>query len=67
MNDEELHSFFIGLFEVLCPWPPRHKLGPQAEYTPYTEYHWYLAGRAAGLPLLLLITGAITRLAIATL
>jgi len=48
ISSEELHAFLIGLFEVLCPWKPRYPMTDQAEFKPDREYHYYLAGRAAG-------------------
>jgi len=51
----ELHAFLIGFFEVLCPWKPQHQITDQAEYQPAKEYHYYLAGIAAGFISLALI------------
>lgn len=48
MTQEELHALGMGYAEGLDPLPPHHRLPPGAEYTPLTEYHYYLAGRAAG-------------------
>jgi hypothetical protein len=45
----EWHAFVIGLFEVLCPWPPRFKLVSQDLTNQVAgEYHYYLFGRAFG-------------------
>jgi len=52
---EEVHAFALGLFEILCPWKPRHDLTDETEFKPFREYHYYLAGRAAGVPSLFLI------------
>jgi len=48
-TDDEWHSFIVGFFEILCPWPPRH--GMSADYYKDIvngEYHYYLGGRGAG-------------------
>jgi hypothetical protein len=45
---DERHSFVIGFFEVLCPWPPRVKI-PQAKPDVLSEYHYYLFGRGIGI------------------
>jgi len=55
LNSDELHAFAIGFFEVLCPWKPRCPMTAQAEFKPDREYHYYLAGRAAGFFSLMLI------------
>lgn len=54
MSIEERHSFLIGLFEVLCPWPARYKITRQTEFKPFREHHYYLAGRWIGLRILVL-------------
>ncbi len=41
---EEWHTFLIGFFEVLCPWPPRHSTNSTNSIN--SEYHYYLGGRA---------------------
>ena len=62
MSTEERHSFLIGLFEVLCPWPARYKITKHSEYKPFKQHHYYLAGRAAGMPILTLEIVALTYL-----
>ena len=58
----ERHAFLIGLFEVLCPWRPRQRPSTTVDGILDQEYHYYLAGRAAGLPVLLLILIALAKL-----
>jgi len=58
----EIHTFLIGLFEVLCPWPARNKLTGKRRTELLKEYHYYMAGRAAGFPVLLLILVGIAKL-----
>jgi len=55
LTGEEVHAFAIGLFEVLCPWKPRHELLMNNNSYLQKEYHYYLAGRAFGTPSLVLI------------
>jgi len=55
MSSEEWHSFLIGLFEVLCPWPARYRITRQSDFKPFKEHHYYLGGRVAGFLLLLLL------------
>ena len=45
---EELHALECGFFEVLCPWPPREIMSKDYYYHLEDEYHYYLAGRGAG-------------------
>jgi len=45
MSTEERHSFSIGLFQTLCPWPARYRITRQAEFKPHKEQHYYLAGK----------------------
>jgi len=59
---DELHSFLIGFFEVLCPWPPRHHLTMAPMGDLLKEYHYYMAGRGLGFITLLLILLGIARL-----
>lgn len=66
-NPEEVHSFLLGFFEILCPWKPRYPMTSQAEFTPNKEYHYYLAGRALGFPLLVLILIALAKLTLEVL
>lgn len=54
MSSEEWHTFLIGLFEVLCPWPARLKINKSVNSYIQHEYHYYLAGRWIGLRLLAL-------------
>lgn len=59
---EERHAFLIGFFEVLCPWPA-HYVKTSTEIPPLKgEEHYYLAGRAAGVPVLLLILIGLAKL-----
>ena len=58
----ERHTFLIGFFEVLCPWPARTWLSGGRLNELLSEYHYYLAGRAAGLPVLLLILTGLAKL-----
>jgi len=63
ITSDEIHSFVIGFFEVLCPWKARyHTLDSCPGYL-RSEYHYYLAGRGFGLPALLLILIALCKLA----
>jgi hypothetical protein len=46
---QEWHALIIGLCEVLCPWPPRHKsIHSKLKRQIVSEYHYYLSGRALG-------------------
>lgn len=51
MNTEgEVHSFTIGICEVVCPWPPRHKdLSKKLRKQLKGEHHYYMLGRAVGI------------------
>ena len=52
---EEQHALLIGVYEVLCPFKARFPMNlDEAEYTTKREYHYYLGGRALGLPVILL-------------
>jgi len=51
----EWHALVIGFFEVLCPWKPRIKLLTDDNNYLQGEEHYYMAGRGAGFPVLLLI------------
>jgi len=45
---DELHSFVIGFFEVICPWRPstdKEKCGEGLLKAISAEYHYYLFGR----------------------
>lgn len=59
---EERHAFLIGFFEVLCPWPPRTSAVADVSSPLKGEYHYYLAGRGIGFPVLLLILAALAKL-----
>ena len=52
---EEWHALVIGFYEVLCPWPPRHRYVHAGLWVPeeleeqiVSEYHYYMFGRAIG-------------------
>lgn len=61
---EERHSFIIGVFEALCPWPARYCLRRKQLDQLRGEYHYYSAGRALGfIALGALIIGAVKILA----
>lgn len=51
LNDpKELHALVIGLCEVVCPWPPRQiTIDAELAKAIWTEYHYYMLGRALGL------------------
>ncbi|MBA7687833.1 hypothetical protein ES703_96306 [subsurface metagenome] len=64
LTSNEIHAFVIGFFEVLCPWPARSNELDE-DYNPIPdEYHYYLAGRGLGLPVLLLLIIGITKFAL---
>jgi len=45
----EFHAFALGLCEVLCPWPPRHKdMSQELKDQLTAEHHYYMLGRTAG-------------------
>lgn len=58
----EGHAFLIGFFEVLCPWPARTWLSGERLNELLSEYHYYMAGRGLGFPVLLLILIALAKL-----
>lgn len=58
----ERHTFLIGFFEVLCPWPPQYHLTLEKKDELRSEYHYYMAGRALGFIALLLILTALVKL-----
>jgi len=59
-DPEEGHAFLIGLFEVLCPWPPRTWLSGLSLEKLLGEYHYYMGGRALGfVALLFLLLGIV--------
>jgi len=58
----ERHSFLTGFFEVLCPWPARTWLSGEYLNILLGEYHYYMAGRALGLPIFVLILIALAKL-----
>lgn len=44
----ELHAFAIGLAEIICPWPPRHRtMSRQLQRELNREHHYYVLGRIA--------------------
>ncbi len=46
----EWHALVQGVSEVLCPWPPRHRLGSgKLLREVQDEHHYYMAGRVAGI------------------
>jgi len=63
VSSKEWHSFLIGLFEVLCPWPARYRITEESEFKPYKEHHYYLAGRWIGLRILVIEVLALIYLA----
>ena len=43
----EVHALTQGFCEVLCPWPPRHRLmSKQMIKELQREHHYYMLGRA---------------------
>jgi len=62
VTPDELHAFLIGFFEVLCPWKAEYKENLPPPRCLKGEYHYYLAGRALGFPILLLILIGIAKL-----
>lgn len=60
---KERHTFLIGFFEVLCPWPSRVWLSGDRLNELLAEYHYYMIGRGLGWTVLLLIMIALTKLA----
>ena len=43
----EVHALTQGFCEVLCPWPPRHRLmSRQKAKEVQDEHHYYMLGRA---------------------
>jgi len=53
---EEWHALVEGFCEVLCPWPPRVRIPSpwtgegKGEGDIAREYHYYMSGRALGIP-----------------
>jgi len=47
----EGHAFLIGISEVVAFWKPRHDPPPgyKANGSPFSEYHYYMFGRACGI------------------
>ena len=60
---EEVHTFLVGLFEVLCPWRPCLPRCSKSKREMSGEYHYYMGGRAAGFPVLILILIGLAKLA----
>ena len=51
----EWHALVQGFCEVLCPWPPRHKLMDEELADEIrTEHHYYVGGRVLGFASLVL-------------
>jgi len=46
---DEWHAFWIGAFEVMCPWRPRLPISTAQLGYINDEYHYYLWGRATGI------------------
>lgn len=62
-TDEERHSLMLGVLEILCPFRPRYKMDfKKAEFTTAREYHYYLGGRALGLPFVLIEAAGLVKL-----
>lgn len=63
-TDEERHAFVLGMAETACPWKPwrEYKEG-KAEFSPYFEYHYYLAGRCVGWPVAAIVVMGLVKLA----
>jgi hypothetical protein len=50
-NIAEWHALVQGFSEVMCPWPPRHRdMKPQLMKEIKSEHHYYMFGRALGIP-----------------
>jgi hypothetical protein len=45
---QEWHALVEGFCEVLCPWPPRHKLSGQLLDDLKKDHHYYVFGRVLG-------------------
>jgi hypothetical protein len=45
---QEWHALVEGLCEVLCPWPPRHKLSRKLLNDLRGDHHYYVFGRVLG-------------------
>jgi len=46
----EVHALVQGFSEVLCPWPPKHRLTTgKLWYEIQGEHHYYMTGRALGI------------------
>jgi len=47
---DEWHAFWIGAFEILCPFPRRYKIvSDELAEALRKEHHYYLLGRVVGL------------------
>ncbi len=60
----ELHALVQGACEVLCPWPPRHRMQPgKLIKEVHDEHHYYMTGRVLGIAgwLSLALSVALTR------
>lgn len=51
---DEWHAFWVGVFEVMCPWRPRISAATAQLAYLEKEYHYYLLGRAVGAAVLAL-------------
>jgi hypothetical protein len=45
---EEWHALVEGFYEVLCPWPARHKISRKLSNDLRGDHHYYMFGRALG-------------------
>jgi len=59
---EEWHALVIGFFEVLCPWPASLRAPTCRGAAISGEYHYYMAGRGIGFPVLSLILIGLAKL-----
>lgn len=62
ITTDELHAFAIGFFELFPPWKAHYKDNLPTPSSLKGEEHYYLAGRALGFPVLLLILTGIAKL-----
>ena len=59
---EEWHALVIGAAEVVCPWPPLHRiLTWQYADNLRKEYHYYVTGRALGFFILIGVAAIIKK------
>jgi len=57
----ERHAFVVGLCETLAIFPPRQKMSYNYHINFDPEYHYYMAGRFAGIPGLLFLALIVKR------